>query len=178
MVKKEILDLVKFNPDEVRAAIQALMAEDAKLMRTHAEYLRLIEVYQHLLALHGIPQPEHPRSEASGDQPRTAQGSQARMYPEASTEWNRRLRERLAGPRIADVAVEVLRTSGAAMHGKDILRAVVERGLMKGVRAPMSNLVTALRREPRIEKDANKPNTWRLKVGVGRPRTGTAQASQ
>ena len=70
---------------------------------------------------------------------------------------------RFRGKKVSEAAVIVLREGGESLHAKKILEAIQLGGLKMGGKAPMGTLITAMRRDDRIEKDQSAPNTWGLR---------------
>ena len=75
--------------------------------------------------------------------------------------------DRLRGKTMAEAAYEVLsEVAGHTMHGRSILEAMARGGRPVEGRQPMSSLMSAMIRDPRIERVKSKTNYWRLAPGA------------
>ncbi len=137
--------LIRFDPDELRAAIRACVAEANRHEAERRRWLARAETYQRLLQL---------------DQPEAQFGARAGVP--VGAQW---LQEssRLSGKTMGDAAYEVLlSTVGHTMHGRALLEALARGGRPVKGQQPMSSLQSALMRDPRFERVMTRPNTWRL----------------
>ena len=65
-------------------------------------------------------------------------------------------------PQFLNLLAIVLQEAGRSLHAKKILGAILADGLKMGGKKPIGSLITAMRRDKRIEKDSSAKNTWRL----------------
>lgn len=150
----ETLDVVKFDPEQVKRVILHWEKKARDLDKERERALQLSQTYRQLLRLHGHEEPEFgPVSTIAS--PVIQVGVTSAMIAEPDQ-----------APTIADAAVETLRQNGGRMHGKKILEAVQSKGLMKTAKFPMTQLTNSLRRDGRIQKDGRARNTWRLRPGI------------
>ncbi len=149
MIRQELLELVKFNPQEVRRAIQACHEEANKCAVLQQEALQLAKTYADLLRLYG--------------EPVSATTVDATVTPIKGVIPS----ERVNGKRsqtIADVAVDILQMRSGRSHAGAILAELQGRGLLREAKYPMTSLTSIMRRDSRIEKIRNKRNWWRLRM--------------
>jgi hypothetical protein len=147
-MRKELRDLVRFDPDDIRRAVQALLEEAQSLERQRQEAIDLAGVYRLLLRAHGFEEAEIAAVEVV-----------PKMRPATLPDQERRFK----GMKITDAVVAALSESGRKMHGSAILAALEGGGLRVGQKNGMGTLITAMRRDGRIEKDTSEKNTWRLR---------------
>lgn len=138
MDRNYLLNLVRFDPDELRAAIEKCQAEARALEVKKDELLQLASVYDWLLRLR------------NGDANRAEPASAPQVGD-----------MKLRGLKISDAVVAVLKANGGKLHAKKILEQLNSGGLPITGKSPMGTLLTAIRRDPRIEKDDSARNTWR-----------------
>lgn len=150
MVPQDLRSLVKFDPNQLRQAIRTLEQEAADLVKQREEIVALAALYRQILRTHGF-------EEGEAVSVSTTINAKAEVTPAVS--HDRRFREM----KITDAVVTVLSESGGGLHGQKIIDLVAAGGLKVGGEYPMSTLVSAMRRDKRIEKDPKEKNTWRLR---------------
>ena len=145
MLQERLKKLVHFEVDKLREAIRAFEQEADSLEKQRQELLNVAGAYKLLMRAHGLDD-----------------GGLSVMMPERSADGTPRGKR--GAPTIGGAAVLVLTEHGGTLHAKKILEQVQAKGFMKNPKNPMAVLLTALRREPRIERDLDSgPNMWRLK---------------
>jgi hypothetical protein len=133
---KDLLNLVRFDPDELRTAIKTCMTKAEQYEKEKLSILQLANAYRQLLVLHGYPESDGGSSKAS--------------HSPADSRT------------LADAAVSALQKAGGKLHGLKILEELQKQELCRDGKYPMGTLAVALRRDKRIEKDTRKRNTWKL----------------
>lgn len=155
MVPQDLRNLVKFDADQLREAILKLEQEAADLTKQREEILAMAGLYRQILRTHGFE--EGVASASSIVSAKAELTAKAEVIPAVS--HDRRFRDM----KIADAVVMVLSESGGGLHGQKIIDLLAAGGLKVGGEYPMSTLVSAMRRDRRIEKDPKEKNTWRLR---------------
>lgn len=135
-MEQRLLDLVKFDANQLRDAIRQCRQVAEKMEKEKQQILQLAMTYEQLLILRGTP-----------DQP---------AQPGDSIQSNK-------SETIGDAAFAIITEKGGRAHGKAILEALKARGFLKTVKHPMTQLTNTMRRHPMIEKDSGAQNTWRAK---------------
>ena len=151
MVRNELLNLVKFDPSQLREAIRTCDQEALDLAKKREEVMALASLYRQILTIHGIEVPDTSIHMPSSKPDAPVPG-----------EHDRRFRNM----KIGDAIVTALSEHGGKLHAKRIIEVLVAGGLRVGKKYPMSTLITAIRRDERIEKDSTERNTWRLKTAT------------
>lgn len=147
MVKTDLLRLVQFDPDQLRKAVEACEEEADALSRQVDEIRGMASLYREILRRHDFKENELET---------TAGEKEERSVPTSSAD--RRFRRM----KISEAIVTVLKETGGKLHGQKILKTLAAGGLKVGGKYPMSTLVTAMRRDGRIDKDPRERNMWRL----------------
>ncbi len=135
-------DLIQFDPKRLWEAIEQCQDKARDLSQEADRQLRLAATYRQLLDLYGFTPP--------------AGAVAIRGQPAQEEEPNAKR------PKIADVVVEVLAANGGRLHAAKILEQMRGKSILAESRHAMSVLVTAMRRDPRIEKYRRAKNTWQL----------------
>ena len=148
MIKTDLLRLVQFDPDQLRKAIQAYEEEADALSRQVNEIRGMASLYGEILRTHGFKENKLETIQEEKEE---------RSVPTSSID--RRFRRM----KIAEAIVTVLKETGGKLHAQKILKTLGAGGLKVGGKYPMGTLVTAMRRDRRIEKDPRERNTWRLR---------------
>lgn len=148
MVRDDLKSLVKFEPAQLRHAVQTCEKEASALEAQRQEVIALAALYRQILRTHGHEETEAP---AGGTPPKV---------PPVVAGSDRRFR----GMKLANATVQLLTERGGTLHAQKIIDGLIAGGLRVGGKYPMSTIISAMRRDSRIEKDPTEKNTWRLKV--------------
>ena len=147
MVRDDLKSLVKFDPAQLRHAIQTCEKEASALGAQRQEVMALADLYKQILRTHGHEETEATGVDALFKVPPVVAGS------------DRRFR----GMKLANATVQLLTERGGTLHAQKIIEGLTAGGLRLGGKYPMSTILSAMRRDARIEKDPTEKNTWRLK---------------
>lgn len=147
MVRDELRNLVKFDPAQLRQAIRTCEEGASALEAQRQEVMALAALYRQILRTHGHEETEAPAGGAPSKVPPVMAGS------------DRRFR----GMKLANATVQLLTEHEGTLHAQKIIEGLTAGGLRVGRKYPMSTIISAMRRDSRIEKDPAEKNTWRLK---------------
>ena len=135
-MEQKLLDLVKFDSEQLRGAIRELRDAADKMEKEKLKILQLAAAYEQLLILRG-----------STEQQPAIESIASNKSPET----------------ISDAVFTIISEKGGRAHGKAILDAIKARGFLRSVKYPVNQLTNTLRRHRMIERVSGAPNTWRIK---------------
>jgi hypothetical protein len=147
MLRDELKSLIRFDPDQLRAAIQRYDQEAAKLASQREEVLAASALCRQILLMYGEEGPQV--TTAALPAPTAAIPAGIGGHRFRAMKW-------------ADAAVVAIGENGGRLHAKKILEALAAGGKKAGGKWPMSTLINAMKRDQRIERDPTVKNTWRL----------------
>jgi hypothetical protein len=143
--------LVKFDPQQVEAAIAHCEREVRRLDAERQRFLLLAATYRQLLQL-----------EQMGSIKTRVPGAKHPTLPSVQPEQTLPLAARFKGMTIAEAAFAVLsQAEGKPMHASAILKAMAEGGRPITSKQASSSLQGTLSNDDRF-KHTGEPNTWRL----------------
>jgi len=160
MLRDELKSLIRFDPAQLREAIQRYEQEAAKLASQREEVLAASALCRQILLMYGEEGPEVT--------------TVALPVPAATTPAGAGDR-RFRAMKLADAAAVAIGEKGGRLHAKKILEALAAGGLKVGGKFPMSTITGAMKRDRRIERDPTAKNTWRLVTTEGQEKKAPHQ---